>query len=182
MNKYNSKVSKILLENGVEKIKFYFHTTSIVNNIFTACLMFDSSNNLISRGVSICSPIDVFKKLSGRGKAFGRAVQALKLKANSESIDGWIERWDGQFVIKSIKVKNEIEENIISSNISEELASFYGSLYNFIKKENINSKKCSKKITFKIPRNYAIWETRKFFKYKSEYKPEPAVNELSYMS
>jgi hypothetical protein len=56
--------------------------------VVTICYILDAYTGKIARGVSICSPLDNFTYVGGRGRAFGRAVTAMKEQASSNPLKG----------------------------------------------------------------------------------------------
>ena len=54
----------------------------------TICYLKDDTTGKIARGISICSPLDPFNYIKGRGKAYGRALRAMKSQADTEPIQG----------------------------------------------------------------------------------------------
>lgn len=61
--------SQVELLNG-RIAKYYYEGTT------TVCLLIEDGK-VVTRGVSVCSPLDQFVKKIGRAKALGRAIQAL---------------------------------------------------------------------------------------------------------
>lgn len=71
----------------VEEPIFYYHTYPGIDNCFTACILLDDTQQLISRGVAICSLMDTHNKKIGRRNALGRAVRAIRRHGWSSPID-----------------------------------------------------------------------------------------------
>ena len=81
----NPDISGKLKENGVKKIKFYYSDKDpVVGNVFTVCLLLSEEGKILSRGVSICSVMDMHNKQDARDKSFGRALKAIISKATDE--------------------------------------------------------------------------------------------------
>lgn len=82
-----------LEKNGVKKILYY--NIPVINQVppITVCTFLDEKYNAISRGISICSPLDKFKKKDSRNRAYGRAVSALFHKKDLFELKP--ERFDG---------------------------------------------------------------------------------------
>jgi len=167
---------------GVEYVRFYTYTTPVVNNIFTACILIDEDKNLLARGVSICSIYDSYKKKSGKNRAFGRAVSALR----NEHCDLPIsliatkirqgkkvttERWEDGKVQKTFKIKSRKELNYFRKEIVPILKDF-GEGYRYHKLYTKDGKEV-KKAHFSLPIIYPVMITSEFFDYKSEYEPKP---------
>jgi hypothetical protein len=76
-----------LTDEGVKQLKYYYKKTRLFGNICTVCLLIGENNELISRGVSICSLLDSHKKSTGKNIALGRAIKALKNKKTTDEIN-----------------------------------------------------------------------------------------------
>jgi len=180
------KIKEKLGELGVDRIKFYYHKSPICHNIFTACLFFNDQNVLLSRGLAICSVLDSFSKITGRGIAFGRAFTALKDASNSGLINHLL-RWKDKSVKRSLQIKRKEDEDFFFSEVAPILIQ----LNNEIgitpaevdtRLEELKDGNVRKKITYRIPRNYPVQETSKMFKFKSEYRPEMTQTEKEFLS
>jgi len=80
-------VSK-LKANGVNKVKFYYNDKDpIVGNVFTVCLLLSKEGKILSRGVSICSVMDMHNKKDARDRSFGRALKAVLSTRSTEEIN-----------------------------------------------------------------------------------------------
>ena len=73
-----NRTEQVLTEHSVKPL-FYYDGT------ITVCLLV-RDNKALSRGLSICSPLDNFAKRVGRAKALGRAVQAIVRRDSSGKI------------------------------------------------------------------------------------------------
>jgi len=56
--------------------------------ISTVLLCNKKSNEVVARGITICSPLDQFNKKQGRVMARGRAIKAAVRKDNCDAIQG----------------------------------------------------------------------------------------------
>ena len=84
----NPDVVSKLKANEVEKIKFYYSDKDpIVGNIFTVCLLLSKEGKILSRGVSICSVMDMHNKQDARDRSFGRALKAVISKGTADEIN-----------------------------------------------------------------------------------------------
>lgn len=163
-------MEQILKQHNVDKIKFYYHKTPLVNNIFTACLFIDSKKKqIVSRGVAVCSLKDTHNKAKGRNKSFGRAIKAINKQKNSNKIKS--KARENEFVNRSFKCRNEQEIKKFQENLSLELANIDPTTTVSILTDKYT------KYEFKFPVNYPIRLTNKYFKYKSSYKPKPITTE-----
>lgn len=145
----------------IKRVRYYYYRSdSLVNNTFTACLLLGKDNEVLSRGVAICSLLECFNKKEGRKKSYSRAMSAYWNEENSEIInedyllDKYVTRKFKSKIGEIIKEKPPI---VLLMNIIEE-----------------GSKTIS---VYKISRNYSIYETKKFFNFKSEFKPKLTDNE-----
>lgn len=83
--------------NNIEKLKklglqdyyYYCFDGKDIANIgqVVVCLLVTPDKQLMSRGIAICSPVDVFSKREGRHIALGRAVQAIEHEGSIEPIN-----------------------------------------------------------------------------------------------
>ena len=75
------------MQNFLEPAKSWFYYLRDGNKQprVTVCLM--KTNGVITRGVSLCSHLDVLKKNKGKSKAAGRAIKALLKKENALPIN-----------------------------------------------------------------------------------------------
>ena len=166
----NNSDQEVLAQNGVDKISFYWETTPIINNAFTACLFINSEKNRIeARGVSICSLRDTFNRKKGKSRAYGRAMKALTRKVNDYKINP-IGRED-EFVRRTVKIKNEDSDKEFLDVKAKELMKINPNMELMI--TEINSKKLMKKYSFEIPINYPILIANQSLRFKSQYRPNP---------
>lgn len=166
----NPETQRILAENGVDKIHYYFINSPIVNNAFTACVLVNSEQQRIeARGVSICSLLDTFCKSEGKNKAFGRAVKALVRRKNNWKING--SSRDDEFTQRSFKVKTQADDDRFRSEVAPELRKIDPQL-----PVTVSQNGKGKKYTFEVPLSYPVRLANSMFRYKSQYRPTP-VNE-----
>ncbi len=180
------KIGQKLDELGVVKIKFYRHKSPICHNIFTACLFLDDQNILLSRGIAICSVLDPFSKITGRGIAFGRAFTALKNASNSELINH-LSRWKDESVKRSLQIKRKEDADFfydkvvpVLKQLNDEIGITPAEVNTYLEERGDGS--IRKTITYRIPRNYPVQETSKMFKYKSAYRPDLTETERGFLS
>lgn len=158
------------LPEEVKSVKFYYENSNVVGNLYTVCL-FLNGDDVLSRGIAICSLRDQHMKSTARNIAQGRAIKALKKKSNSEEIND--DRFPGQFFLKKItgidkdKIKlfsNECEKLSIMYRVSPE--------YGEGKHDIVTS------IRAWLPMEVA----KKDFKFKSEYNPTVTEREKAIIS
>jgi hypothetical protein len=140
----------------------YYEYWGLGEHLFTACLAFDSENNLISRGLSIKSFEDNFKRSNGKDRSKGRATKAA-VKCNSSDEIRSPDRFDG-VVTRKFKAKNKELLDFFYSDIAPRLGG----------EGNYTEKNDGKIIifTYKLPTSYPLIITNTFFKFKSEYLPK----------
>ncbi len=156
----NSDFSIKLEEEGVARTKYYYHNHPLVDNIFTACLFISDTNEILSRGVAICSLLDQHDKEVGRKLAFKRATKALFTKQTSELIDGYNK--DCNIIHRKKKIQTEADEKMIEI-IVEEAETFHETMVGN-----------SRVIHFELPQSLPMDETMMYgIDYKSVYKPSP---------
>lgn len=163
-----------LEQHGVDKIFFYYEDTPLTKNIHTTCLLINTKEKRIeARGVSICSLLDTFSKKEGRMKSSGRAIKALINKSNFYEINPFGR--EQEKVTRTVTIKDKEEYEYFWDQLFPEI-----SLLNQPVKvidPICKGERCIKKYRFVIPANYPIERAGKFFRYKSEFRPEP-VNDL----
>lgn len=164
----NEDIRKILEENNVDKISFYFTNSPIISNAFTTCVFINSSKRRIeARGVSICSLLDTFSKSQGKNKAFGRAIKALVRKQNNWKING--SGRDDEFAKRAFKIKTQDDEKYFTNEIEEELRRIDPNMLIHTIQDNRH-----KKYSYEIPISYPVRLANLLYKYKSQYRPVPA--------
>jgi hypothetical protein len=159
------EIPENLSNEGVTRIKLYYHNTRLFGNIFTACLLLGEDDELLARGVAICSLKDIHKKSSGKNIAIGRAIKALKKKENSEEINPERPILD-KIIVKKINVNSPFYADIINE------ADDNGLDYKVIKYKGEDH------LRVEIPSFIPVDETYQFFEYKSEYKPTITPDEV----
>jgi len=176
---------KELQKFGVEEIKVYFHAIPILGNVYTACLFLDKDRNIISRGISICSPLDTFKKSEGRNRSYKRAMRALHAKKNNLPINAYMQRWDDRYINRTYKAKTFEDETLFFDRV-QPILHMAGvddkiSINSFFRKitlpggtrKNVEQKR----IMYKLPKDIMLYLTSEVFDYKSHYKPEATKDE-----
>lgn len=152
-------------EAGASKVKFYYERTPVIDNAFTACLLLDEKNNVLARGVSICSLLDKHNKKEARNKACGRAIKALQNKSNSLEINPIREIWDHTCVEMTYKgdmeyFKDNVEKYSVQVNSVDEVED--GKF----------------EVKYLVPYSHPVLHANMFFNWKSEYQPEPTEEEI----
>lgn len=142
------KLEEEMKANGITPV-FYYHRTSIVNNVFTACLLI-KDGEVLSRGVSICSVYDLHNKKVARLKSLNRANKALLGEADLYPIQISSRDWTQKIVVRK-PFNKEFKEIDVTNNL---LCSY---------------KTKSKEVI--INALYPLYETAKFFMFKASYKP-----------
>jgi len=166
----NSNIEHILSESGVDKVAFYYKGTPILNNAYTTCIFINSEKNRIeARGVSICSIKDVFCKKSGKHRAFGRAMRALIRRDNLGKINP--EGRDLESIKREYRCKSVDEKNDFINTKIPELAYIDPDLQ--VSASDETGKYVSKFI-FDLPLSYPIRVASEIYRYKSQYRPNPA--------
>lgn len=169
----NSNIEYILDQNDVDKVKFYYRDAPLLNNAFTTCVFINSQAGRIeARGVSICSVKDTFCKKEGKQKAFGRAIKALVRKANDGKINATGR--DFESVTRSFKCTAKDDEKFRLKYIPEIMKINPDA---DILVSDLDGKKYSRKYSFDIPLSYPIRIANMIYKYKSQYRPNPAGRE-----
>jgi len=158
-------------ELGIYKVRFYTHRTPLVNNIYTVCILISEDKEVLSRGISVCSMIDVYNKKDGKNRAFGRAIAAMRHEKDMHPLSFDDCRWRGEAICKSFKIKTPDNENYFQTHIVPILSDEICEEYKIV---DIKTKDGSprKKVYFAIPRIYPIYETMKDFQFKAYFRPE----------
>lgn len=170
----NENIEKLFNENGVDKVAFYYKSTPLVDNAYTTCILVNTEKGRIeSRGIAICSMRDTFNKNKGKNKAFGRAIEAVVRKINSGKINPCGRDCEG--VRRQFKIKTEQDQTKFESAITE-----LNTLHPELEVVIINDgSKNHTKYCLNIPASYPIRVANKDFKYKSQFRPNPAGSEES---
>lgn len=140
----------------------YYEYWGLGEHLFTTCLAFDYENALISRGLSIKSFEDNFKRSNGKDRAKGRAVKAAVNCSSSDEIR-FPDRFEG-IVTRKFRAKDKKQLDFFYSDIAPRL----GGEGNYTKNDD------GKIIvfTYKLPTSYPLIIANTFFKFKSEYLPK----------
>lgn len=166
----NNSNQEVLEQNGVDKISFYWESTPIINNAFTACLFINSEKNRIeARGVSICSLRDTFSRKKGKSRAFGRAMKALTRKVNDYKINP--AGREEEFVQRTVKIRNEDSDKEFLDIKAKELMKIDPNMELLITE---GGKTILKKYSFSLPINYPILIANQTLRFKSQYRPNPS--------
>jgi len=170
----NESITKVLNDNGVDKVAYFYRSTPLVGNAYTVCSLINTKKKRIeSRGVSICSVADTYNKNKGRQKSMGRAIKALTRQRNFGKINP--SGRDQDTVKREVKIKKpedvmkfdkEKAAELQAINPDAEVTIIDGCSGNFLKK-----------ILFEIPLSYPIRLASENFKYKSQFRPNPAGGE-----
>lgn len=160
----SAKVDQILKEQGVDEIRFYYKNCPFAGNIFTTCVLISKDKKILSRGVAICSLTDFHFKKKARKESRDRAIEALFTKKNTKKIRPEARKDDG-FVQNCYKIKTRDDMVLIEQ---ANKLNFHCTV------RNQDSKSF---LYVRIPYNYPIAETWKYFKYKSEFNPIPTEDE-----
>lgn len=162
-----------LLNLRVFSAKFYYRTTFLTPNAFTVCLLLDVNKGIISRGISICSLSDIFEKKKGRMISFGRAFAAAKNRKSSREINfNTRDRYVNDYMSYTTKFKNKEEFTKFIQEYNDaglRVPFFSGKDY---EKNGLTLK-------YGVPYSWNLYYASCFFKYKSEFKPEPESYEVS---
>ena len=174
----DERIKEVLNNNGIDKVAFLYRNSPLVDNAYTACLLINKQKKRIeSRGVSICSVLDPYNKNKGRQKALGRAFKALIRQQNFDKINP--SGRDQDTVKREIKIKKaedvakfdaEKVPELLSINPDAEISIIDGTGGNFLKK-----------LIFQIPLSYPIRLASENYKYKSQFRPNPAGGEETHL-
>jgi len=167
----NENIQRVLDDNGVDKISYYYINSPLVNNAFTTCVFINSSKGRIeARGVSICSLADSFIREKGKQKAFGRAMRALTRKENSEKINACGR--DDEFIKRSMKIKTQDDELRFRNDVAAELTRI-----DPLVQCSVSQCGSYKKYMYDVPLSYPIRLANSLYRYKSQYRPHPSCSE-----
>jgi len=177
MNDIN-KTLRILNENGVDKVAYFYRGSPLVDNAYTVCTLINTKKKRIeSRGVSICSVLDPYNKNKGRQKSMGRAVKALVRKQNFGKINP--SGRDQVKIKREMKIKSteDVEKfdaekapELMMIDPNAEITIIDGTGGNFLKK-----------LIFEIPLSYPIRLASANYKYKSQFRPNPTGGEETHL-
>jgi hypothetical protein len=141
----------------VNNYKIYYKNSKAIGNICTVCLLFNEDKEVVSRGVAICSLKDIHRKATGRNIAIGRAIKAF---VNNQSTGEIKSSREESFIIRDIKTN--------SSDFKEIMMDLKNYPFLSSKIITLNNHEFLRML---IPLGIPIWETKKLFNFKSEYKP-----------
>jgi hypothetical protein len=150
---------------GIKTIKYYYKNCPLIGNIFTSCVLMSEDQKILARGVAICSLVDSHNKTIARRLSLKRAKKAFFKKTNNDEINpnGPKAYMD---VVKYFKIKDQETENEIVEKVNN---------LNFVYSEReLNG---SKRLDVFIPYFYPLDVTLEYFKFKSEYNPQPTDEE-----
>ena len=168
----DTNIEHIFDQNGVDRVAFYYRSTPILNNAFTTCLFINSEKKRIeARGVSICSVKDVYCKKVGKNRAFGRAMKALVRKENDGRINPFGR--DLETIRREIKCKTLEDDTQFQDKIPEILS--VDPTIDILIADG--DRKCISKYAFQLPLSYPIKIANQTYRYKSQYRPNPAGQE-----
>ena len=155
-----------LTDEGVKRLKFYYKKERLVGNICTVCLLIGENDELLSRGVSICSLQDSHRKATGKNISLGRAIKALKNQKTTDEINS-----NRDSLINWIYTKNINEKDPYYEEILEEIK------HNNFDTTNLKINK-DEVLRVEIPMDFPLYITNLLFKFKSTYKPVPTDEEI----
>lgn len=161
----------LLKENGIDKIYFYNIKTPVLNNTMTVCIL-KRKDKIETRGVSICSLLDSFNITKGKHIALGRAIKSLKRKENFFKINGCGR--NDEHIKRQMKIKTELDDKNFKMTIAPELNSIKPARE--IKIQIDVNAKFIKKYIFDLPLSYPMQTANNFFRYKAQYRPDPATD------
>jgi len=159
------EVDKKLKSLGVSTIKYYYKNCPLVGNIFTACVLMSEDQKILARGVAICSVSESHNKDFSRKLTLKRAKRAFFSQQNNEEITGNSFLMDGE-ILKYFKVKNKETKKKLIENIQELDFPYYERSFDGVERLDVM-----------IPYAYPLEMTKDYFKYKSEYQPQPTEEE-----
>lgn len=170
------------IEGRVYREKYYYKRSKILPHIYTVCLLIDDNDQVLARGIAICSVLDSPNKKEARKKCRDRAVKAIGTKKSGDLIN--FNSRENEFIFKDFKNDSHSEEEM------NELISEYENMITDIS-EHFNfslDDECEFVLEFEtytrimIPVLLPIAITAKDFSYKSEYLPTLSENELYIIS
>lgn len=174
-NGLKEETAKVLADHGIDKVKYYYDKMPFIGNLYTVCLLL-KNNEIIARGISICSLLDCFDKQEGRSRSFKRAIRALCTKESSMPIQLSDDRWDKQFIPRKITNPNPDEFKDLLSTLYGASVGPYPDPKTYL--QPTKDGKQIKKITYYVPRDFPLYMAKSFFEFKSSYSPYPTRIEL----
>ena len=151
---------------GVTRVKYYYHKTPLANNIFTACLLI-TGKVVLARGLSICSLLDVFSKVQGRGKSLKMALKAAEHEKTSEEIVFSPYRWIDEYVTRTFRIKTEANRTFFNTVMEPRIRSVIKTI-----KTEVKDSLPKIKMSYQIHRGYPILETLETFSHRSTFQPK----------
>lgn len=89
-----------------EKEKLYYIRDRNLAPRVTVCLL-ESEDGQVTRGISLCSYLDIINKKEGRNKARGRATKAMYQKSSSGQIEN---SFDSKIILSDlVEIANDFE-------------------------------------------------------------------------
>jgi len=156
------KTDDLLRGLGVSSERHYFENSLILGNVYTVYLLLDENDDILSRGIAICSVSDQHEKKEGIHRARGRAIKALYTK---KEVDLKINSVNREYVIYTTRGFNISKMTIdATARLKNEIGA---SLL-----EAWESHLDGKEMLFvRIPNWLPTSLTQDTFDYKSYYKP-----------
>ena len=157
----------------IKTVKFYTHSNPLVNNLFTTCLFIMPNNQILARGVSICSPQDQHSAKHGKNQAFGRALKAAISEQSTLPI---VHHTSSKTIQKTFKFKSPQQRSDFWDNVYRKIID-NPKPCRFI---NAHNNQYLLKIT--VPVKYAVNLAKFYFNYKSEYMPQILPHESTILT
>ena len=164
------KTDDVLRGKGVSTERHYFENSLILGNVYTVYLLLDENNDILARGVTICSVSDQHEKKEGIRRARGRAVKALYTKKEVDLKINSINREYVTYITRGFNT-SKMTVDRVAQLINEVEASSL---------EAWKSKLDGKEMLFvRIPNWLPTSLTQDTFDFKSYYKPVMTEKEMS---
>ena len=172
----NAKTLVVLNDLGVDKIAYFYRSTPLVDNAYTTCLLINSEKGRIeARGISICSVLDPYNKNTGKQKSMGRAIKALVRRQNFDKINPGAR--DKETVKREAKLKTEEAITKFKTEKVPELATIDPDAEVTVIEGTGPGDKFLLKYQYEIPLSYPIRLASENFRYKAQFRPNPAGRE-----
>lgn len=143
--------------------RHYFEKSKILGAYCTVYLLLDSNNDILARGISLCSILDHHKKDEGIKKARSRAIGCFFKKRETDLPINSSRNWSFFITRGFNKKKSENIKEIIEEAVSYQLPAW----------ETEDS------IFIRIPNFLPMRLIEETFAFKGYYKPQPTEKELS---